>query len=494
MITSKVIIFPDTNFFLQCKDIGELDWGLISDSKDFTLIVTRTVQREIDNQKNNGGDRVAKKARRAATLFKEIIVNSKPEEEVGRIIWSKKTKILVKFSNIKKLNQGTNNDLDYTYPDDQIAGEVRQYIFEHPNDSVVLVTGDTGLLLTARNLEIPYSPIPNEWLLPPPNTELEKENKRLKAEISKLLSNSPVVEIATFANLSSEPIEKAEFDYTIFSPLEPKQVTRLKQSMVTKHSLEKQLKNTPNATGFTGVHLGQKFIPPSETELTEYKLKTYPNWVRNMEDVLESINLALQLEQETPKVLFKLTNIGTKPAESVVVKFEVKGNFEIKPSNTPKKRKKLLQKIKETIQINRPPQAPKGKYTNIFETLRLAGSRRNLINIPHFDNRLSNLGNTSLSPLDPNEFHNYPEAKNNNGKSVRLSCEKWQHGLEAKVFEIDILPNLNMQKIEKEETGAIVCSIYSSNMPEIVEHIIPISFSIGYQNSLIFAEEKIEKA
>ncbi len=68
--------FPDTNFFIQCRPFGELDWGRWSDFDEVHLIVTRPVQSEIDQHKYRGSDRLAKRARLASSLLRDIVKSS----------------------------------------------------------------------------------------------------------------------------------------------------------------------------------------------------------------------------------------------------------------------------------------------------------------------------------------------------------------------------------------------------------------------------------
>ena len=48
---ATLYVFPDTNLFIQCRPLNELDWSLWPDSSEIHLVVTRPVQREIDGQK-----------------------------------------------------------------------------------------------------------------------------------------------------------------------------------------------------------------------------------------------------------------------------------------------------------------------------------------------------------------------------------------------------------------------------------------------------------
>ena len=69
-----VYLFPDTNLFIQCHPLEKLDWSAWEKFDEVHLIVSRPVQREIDNQKNRGNDRVGKKARQAHSLFRDIVI------------------------------------------------------------------------------------------------------------------------------------------------------------------------------------------------------------------------------------------------------------------------------------------------------------------------------------------------------------------------------------------------------------------------------------
>ena len=66
-------LFPDTNLFIQCLSLPEIDWALWDDFDEVHLLVCHPVQREIDNQKNRGNDRVGQRARKAYQAFRDII-------------------------------------------------------------------------------------------------------------------------------------------------------------------------------------------------------------------------------------------------------------------------------------------------------------------------------------------------------------------------------------------------------------------------------------
>lgn len=84
MTTQTLYLFPDTNLFIQCKSLNELDWSEWANFSEIHLIVCRPVLREIDNQKNRGNGRVSRRARKAHSLFRDIAINEKDYELIQK--------------------------------------------------------------------------------------------------------------------------------------------------------------------------------------------------------------------------------------------------------------------------------------------------------------------------------------------------------------------------------------------------------------------------
>jgi hypothetical protein len=51
-------LFPDTNAFIQCRSLDQVDWSEWVDYAEIHLIVCQPVQREMDKHKIRGSDRV----------------------------------------------------------------------------------------------------------------------------------------------------------------------------------------------------------------------------------------------------------------------------------------------------------------------------------------------------------------------------------------------------------------------------------------------------
>src|SRR5437762_9334064 len=67
-----VTSFPDSNVFLQCKPLTDVDWKTQTSASEIRLLISSTIQREIDRLKGDGRGRRADRARKTATLFRSI--------------------------------------------------------------------------------------------------------------------------------------------------------------------------------------------------------------------------------------------------------------------------------------------------------------------------------------------------------------------------------------------------------------------------------------
>jgi hypothetical protein len=72
---TKLTVIPDTNLFVQCRPLQELDWRALGAFDDFEIVATKPTQREIDKHKNSGNDRLAQRTRRASTMLRDLLLS-----------------------------------------------------------------------------------------------------------------------------------------------------------------------------------------------------------------------------------------------------------------------------------------------------------------------------------------------------------------------------------------------------------------------------------
>ena len=140
MSENILYLFPDTNLFIQCKPLAELDWSVWSEFEEVHLIVCRPVTREIDNQKTRGNSRVAK---RAGSTYQSFALLA--EEEQDFLLINNSVPIVkLLLEGLGQPSPELKGDLDYSKTDDEIVGCLHRFRKENPGADARLLTHDRG--------------------------------------------------------------------------------------------------------------------------------------------------------------------------------------------------------------------------------------------------------------------------------------------------------------------------------------------------------------
>ena len=214
MTTQILYLFPDNNLFIQCRPLQEIDWSEWASFEEIHLIVCRPVQREIDNQKNRGNDRVGQRARKTSTLFRKIALGADDYE----LIPGTTPQVKLFLESQSRPNPELKHRLDYSKSDDEIIGCLYRFRQEHPDKDVRLLTHDTGPIVTAKGFDLPVIPVDETWILPPENTGAEREINRLKNEINQLKKSEPQFQIRCVDEHDAE-VEELKLEYHAYEAL-----------------------------------------------------------------------------------------------------------------------------------------------------------------------------------------------------------------------------------------------------------------------------------
>ncbi|MDO9633090.1 MAG: PIN domain-containing protein, partial [Humidesulfovibrio sp.] len=184
------VFFCDTNLFLQCSAVESLPWHEIADGHDEIMVyIPRTVQKEIDDLKQDGNSRRANRARKASTLTKKIARSSD-----SRMTFSCAA-VTVSFmpAGPRPPSFQQPEGLDINLSDDRIVAETMAWA--HVNSAPVsILTHDGGMMNTAKHFGVHFTEIPDEWLLPPEQDERDKKVTALERELIALKKMHPIVE------------------------------------------------------------------------------------------------------------------------------------------------------------------------------------------------------------------------------------------------------------------------------------------------------------
>lgn len=464
-------LIPDTNLFIQCHDLGELDWSRLGEFDEIHLIVCRPVQREIDRQKQRGNDRIGRRARKTYSMFREIIVGC----ETCKLI--READPLVKlFIDRSCLPNPTLEDrLDYGETDDQIVGCADTYRKQHPDFDARLLTHDSGSMASARMSSVPFVPIPDSWLRPPEDNEMERENKRLLARLAHIENAAPRFAIAHAGGAHGDKTDTLEFEWLVYEKLSDDAILDIVRSLrdqfplVTDYRSREPVERRMQLASDSVLSIRETYTPPSEREIARYTKTEYPAWIERCENILRKLHVSLEKKSDPVFFLFSSKNDGSRPGKDVLVTIEAQGNFLIRPPQIEDDEKEDETQGASDHDLSFPssPRPPKGKLTKNpdFRALAELNQRYGRM-LPIMDT----IRHTPFQPIplletanrrhDPNAFYYKPNRFMEPSEAFSLECEQWRHGLNAEPFEGELCFDRNAEEIR----GALECRIHAENL------------------------------
>ena len=461
MSSRTIYLIPDTNLFLQCSLLGEINWASSSDLTDCSeihLIVCNPVLREIDRLKSRGRDRVQRRARKVSSIFRHIIINENGVREIRpssprvRLVLSAETRPT------PELNDGIR--LDYSNPDDEIIGCLDGFLNENSDVDVRLLTHDGGPMLTCQGLGFSFVPIPDAWLLPPESSEMEKAVQRLKEENLRLRRAEPDFEISLI-NEGGVAVDSILAHWRVYEPLSDEEIADFIDLIQSRFPMANNFEagnsesRNPRPPGLTLRALSKQFIPPSRDEIERYESE-YSAWLDECERLLSTLHERLT-DINAPSFCLAATNVGSRPGRDALLEMTALGPFLIRPPIEVEMPERTL---------SPPPKPPEGRWTSITEALLFP--HRELIGpsyplVSKIDRR-----------RDPNAFYYRPLRPEEPVSSFSLECEQWRHGDQVEEFFGHMFFNGKVGR----ENGALKCVIQAENLSDPVQITDPVRFEI----------------
>ena len=483
MSENILYLFPDTNVFIQCSPLCQLDWSEWKEFSEVHLMVSRPVQREIDNQKTRGNDRVGNKARSTSTLFRKIIDST----QGYKLVNSSSPRVKLFLEALSRPSPELQDTLDYNKTDDEIVGCLHRFRRENPDSEARLLTNDGGPMMTARALELPYVAVNRDWLLPLENNNLERQNAGLRERIAQLEKTEPRFRIELVDD-EGEILERLDLEHIVYDPLPDEAIESLMEFLITRF---------PKATDFGSREAAPRnynppldilaprevYVPAKDKEIGRYSNRDYPNWIRECRESLSSIQEKLQIETGEPRFAFAISNEGTCPGKDALVNIVAEGNFKIYVPPNISKSEKLS---REEPMIPTPPAPPRGRRSSLYSELNRSMNFPNFLRDPFI---LSPSTFQTDQRRDPNGFFYKPGRPTIPGDTITLECEQWRHNTGDELFtgRISIDPTVQEMK------GALTCEVQAENLSEPVEKLIPVRIAIKRVDSAERARELIEE-
>ncbi|MPV71510.1 PIN domain-containing protein [Burkholderia sp. BE17] len=465
------ILVPDTNFFLQCLDFQTIDWSLVTADSNVTIAVPRAVQREIDRHKDGGNARRAPRARKAWSLFAQVI-----DSDDNRIITTIRNFTVIVELLMSRINAEDFPELDLQNSDDQIVAEALWLKRQQSSVQVTFLSDDTAALVTAKSQLLPFQRLPAEWKLPPEKDERDKTIEELRKTVSRLSSQHPELAFA----LSDIPDNRIEAEVTLFPALTKSEIEILMGEIHAQFPMESDFPQEPPAR-----HLGtlstfdrtasrfQEWKPASAQAIERYEKKAYPEWLRQIRTELESIHHRLN-DCLFSTVTLVIGNAGQQPAKNLLVTLQSEGAIVF---GIPAGCDDENDTDEEKPLFSAPPTPPAGAFVSIADRFMALNAMPSIFT-PSLERSVADLsGVWTRQRHDPNGFYWKPHRPTEEATGWVLECDEFRHQHEPHALEIIFRPD---SATEGTVTGAIRCLAHASNLPERVELIIPVRIHLKH--------------
>ena len=497
MTHSTLVLFPDTNLFIECKPLDQLDWSEWREFTEIHLMICRPVTREIDDLKTRGNSRAARRARAAYKIFGPVAVG---KQEFLAINDSAPI-VKLFLEPLSRTSPELESELDYSKSDDQIVGCLHRFRQENREVDARLLTYDRGPMMAARAFGLPVEVINETWLMQPEHNELETENARLKERISQLEKAEPKFKIE-LVDEDGVPLDQLTIEQCIFEPLTPDDIEALVDSLTDRYPMATKfgpLESTEDLKDLTAREwLDRKSATglPKDEDIAQYTKHDYPNWVRQCRQILSTAHENFQSEAGPPVFEFTITNEGTRPGNDALIVIEAEGNFTICP---PPYKAEFDADTKEKLALPRPPRPPRGpQATGSLETA--LGGIHGVAEKVNLLQRLANPLETvpfvlpsSLLPndnrRDPNGVYYKPSRPSEPRTSFVLECEQWRHGIGSESFVGEIFFGTEQTEIR----GLLRCEVHAENLSTPTSEQIPVRITIKRVSSQDRAKELVQK-
>ena len=481
-------LFPDTNVFIECRPLEQLDWSRWSEFDEVHLVVCQTVLHEIDGQKNyHRRTRVRNRARAAFSMFAKLAKSGGTEHLTIR--QSKPTVKL--FLQLPGLPSPKLKDvLDYSYPDNKIVGHLYAYAEQHSDADVRLLTHDAGPTMSARNLELSVETVDESWRLPPEHSDTERENARLKDEIAKLRKAEPEFSITCVDDLGDE-VEFLRQGWSAYGPLTDDEIDDLIQKLKRQHPIATDFGlRTPGRRPATYSldelrETGRASTLTNAEKIRRYN-REYEEWIANCRAILSEIHTPLQDGIHPVMCYFEIENTGTRPGKSARVEFRATRGISVRP---PPWQPEWEEDESERVRQNRlrfpaPPKKPRVQRTigSLLE--------------PHLAQGLGQMAKAFLAPdplnnlvippprlgrteRDSDAFYYTPNRPSEPSQEFALECQLWRHGIGPTSFEVEIHTSGESGSV----SGQIECIVHCENLTEPVQLRVPVTIEVTAEST-----------
>ncbi|HRW77465.1 MAG TPA: hypothetical protein P5207_02245, partial [Candidatus Sabulitectum sp.] len=349
-----------------------------------------------------------------------------------------------------------------------------------------LLTYDNGPKMTCHSIQLPFTSIPDTWLLPPEKDERDRKILELEKAVKELQSRQPYVSvevaIAGQTVCSSGSVEEgiSIVQFLRMSEEEVQELLKKKQAQFPIHQYENI--GSPLQIQF-GDSVEVKSLKEEANRLREtalakvsaYRSKEYPNWLKMLREYYSEYSTTKSARNRILSFSIALRNTGSVPVDKMIFGIRVlKGGVLMSPF--------LDEKHIMKDEMPDPPEPPEAPIFGVYtiEMARLASSLPTYLSdasILEATKRLA--GSSTLFPgetrfrdlpeslslaesRDPNAFYWRDRKPTESTTNWEFTCDEYRHKGEPEMFTYMI------QLDELGDTGKLVVEITASgrNLPD----------------------------
>jgi hypothetical protein len=211
IVQDAVVVIIDCNCFIQVRDLKDIPWReLFPSVRRVEIVVTPSVQRELDEKKVSPKTRIRDRARAALRLV-DAASEADPMETVLR---AEAPTVILSLPEIAPTDWTTHPRLDSNRPDDRLVAEAIDLVTNLPK---WLLSHDSGPRVSARRAKLPVARLSEDWLLPDPVDDDRKQIQKLQRENELLNARYPKIRAGW--GTREAPIERLTIERLILPPL-----------------------------------------------------------------------------------------------------------------------------------------------------------------------------------------------------------------------------------------------------------------------------------
>lgn len=485
-MTATLYLFPDTNLFLQCKPIEQLDWSVLGVFESVELVLTRPVQAEIDSLKSKGNSRQAGRARSASTQIRELLKVSDSRLKIRDAAPS----VYLHLDPLLRPDPSVAFLLDYEARDDQLVGIALGYQNAFPGRAVWLLTHDTGPMASAKAVGLTYQEIPETWLLAPEAEDSAKREAALKTELDAYKRQEPKFTIA----FDQDGDRRLVFTAVRHVPLTAVQVQELVDRLRADHPMATDFgeteprERTPQQNGGRTLFTPAKevFSPATLEDIDRYRQR-YDEWIEGCAERLGNLAQVMQAQEAMPRIQLSIENTGSRPADDALVVCEVQGRLYLCPPEAPKDDAVEKSSVDLGRALPRPPTPPAGRWTKTSRSS-LGNALARIADFGLAEQAVLSPSFYQPTPRDPNALYFKVGRRGMPMKRIEYECAQWRHAQPSEQFVFDV-----WFPLEPGTHGGIArVSVHAANLTRPQRAELPISITVTEVSCFDHAKALVE--